>query len=188
MAWLRSVVVGLKLCPWAAPALNAGAIRVRIHNNDDLEALTQMVLEEALALAAMPEAGGNATVLIGAPHALDDFDDFLQLTGVVEGLIDDLGLRGKVQLASFHPQYKVRKTSGHERIGLHMNVGHIQPIVCETNIFWPPEPTQFADSTPETDVENHTNRSPMPILHLLREIEVSNNSAAHCQNLAGSRR
>lgn len=112
MAWLRSVVVGLKLCPWAAPALNAGAIRVRVHNDEDLEALTQMVLEEALALAAMPEAGGNATVLIGAPHALDDFDDFLQLTSVVEGLIDDLRLRGKVQLASFHPQYTVRKRTG----------------------------------------------------------------------------
>lgn len=108
-AWLRELVIGLKLCPWAAPALNAGAIRVRIHPDDDLEALTQAVLEEAVALAGMPEAAGakNATVLIGTPRALADFGEFLDFAGVVDDLIDELGLRGKVQLASFHPDYTV---------------------------------------------------------------------------------
>jgi hypothetical protein len=108
MAWLRDLVIGLKLCPWAAPALNAGAIRVRIHPDDDLEALTQTMLEEAAALAAMPKVGGtNATTLIGVPNALADFDAFLDYAAVVDGLIDECGLRGKVQLASFHPDYMV---------------------------------------------------------------------------------
>lgn len=140
LAWLKELVIGLKLCPWAAPALNAGAIRIRIHggDNEDLEALTKLLLEEAMALAGMPEAGGrNATVLIGVPNALSDFDAFLEYAAVIDDLIDELGLRGKVQLASFHPNY------------------------------------QFADSTPETEEEDYTNRAPIPLLHLLREVEVS---------------
>lgn len=140
LAWLRELVIGLKLCPWAAPALNAGAVRVRIYLGDDndLEALTQLVLEEATSLAGMPEAAGagNATVLVGVPHALADFEAYLDYAAVVDDLIDELGLRGKVQLASFHPAYR------------------------------------FADSTPETEVEDFTNRSPLPLLHLLREVEV----------------
>ena len=139
LAWLQKVVIGLKLCPWAASALNAGAIRIRIHPDGDLGALTQTVLEEAAELAAMPETSGgrNATVLIGVPRALQSFEDeFLEYAAVVDDLIDELGLRGRVQLASFHPDYT------------------------------------FADSTPEADVENFTNRSPMPVLHLLRECEV----------------
>lgn len=140
LAWLKELVIGLKLCPWAAPALNAGAIRIRIHGGDDedLEALTKLLLEEAMALAGMPEAGGrNATVLIGVPNALSDFDAFLEYAAVIDDLIDELGLRGKVQLASFHPNYR------------------------------------FADSTPETEEEDYTNRAPIPLLHLLREVELS---------------
>lgn len=138
LAWLKELVIGLKLCPWAAPALNAGAIRIRIHpgGDDDLEELTQTVIEEAVTLAGMPEAGRNATVLIGAPYALGDFDEFLDYAAVVDDLIDELGMRGKVQLATFHPRFI------------------------------------FEDSTPETEVEDYTNRSPFPLLHLLREVEV----------------
>src|SRR5262249_44339528 len=51
-------------------------------------------------------------------------------------IVDDLGLRGVIQIASFHPQY------------------------------------QFAGTKPEA-IENYTNRSPYPMLHLLREESVS---------------
>ena len=49
-----------------------------------------------------------------------------------EQRIEELGLTGVIQLASFHPRY------------------------------------QFADTDPDS-VENYTNRSPYPMLHLLRE-------------------
>jgi hypothetical protein len=62
-----------------------------------------------------------------------DYNDFL---GAGERLVAALGLRGVIQLASFHPGY------------------------------------QFAGTAPDA-VENYTNRSPYPMLHLLREASVS---------------
>lgn len=141
LKWLQDLVIGYKLCPWAAPALNANAIKIIVHPEDaNLEVLVETAMQEASLLATMPEGpeGRNLTTLIGVPGtALADFQDFLDVAGAVDECLDELDLRGKVQLASFHPDYR------------------------------------FADSTPGTDVENFTNRSPMPILHLLREVEVT---------------
>ena len=70
------------------------------------------------------------------PHVLDDFLDYNDFLGAAESLIEKLGQRGIVQLASFHPGYR------------------------------------FAGTDPEA-VENYTNRSPYPMLHLLREESIS---------------
>jgi hypothetical protein len=61
-----------------------------------------------------------------------DFNDFLDLA---DAALEELGLEGTLQVASFHPQY------------------------------------QFAGSEPG-DIGNHTNRSPHPTLHLLREASI----------------
>jgi len=141
LKWLQEVVIGYKLCPWAAPALNSNAIKIMVHPEDaNLEVLVETAVKEASLLASMPDGaeGRNLTTLIGVPGAaLADFQDFLDVAGAVDDCLGELDLRGKVQLASFHPDYR------------------------------------FADSTPGADVENFTNRSPMPILHLLREVEVT---------------
>jgi|EP00624_Nannochloropsis_granulata_P000870 hypothetical protein len=139
--WLQDLVIGFKLCPWAGPALNANAIKIMVHPEDsNLEVLIETAIKEASLLASMPDGPErqNLTTLIGVPGTkLADFQDFLDLAGTVDDFLDELQLRGKVQLASFHPDYR------------------------------------FADTSPGADVENFTNRSPMPILHLLREVEVS---------------
>lgn len=141
LKWLQDLVIGYKLCPWAAPALNADAIKIMVHPDDaNLEVLVETAIKEASLLASMPDGPEerNLTTLIGVPGSLlSDFQDFLDAAGAVDDCLDELDLRGKVQLASFHPDYR------------------------------------FADSTPGADAENFTNRSPMPILHLLREVEVS---------------
>lgn len=139
--WLQDLVIGFKLCPWAGPALNANAIRIVVHPEESsLEVLFETAMKEASLLATMPDGPEeqNLTTLIGVPGStLADFQDFLDVAGTVDDFLDELQLRGKVQLASFHPDYR------------------------------------FADSRPGADVENFTNRSPIPILHLLREVEVS---------------
>ncbi len=139
LSWLQTMVIGYKLCPWAAPALNADAIKVVVHpEGQDLDGLVATVLQEAAVLSSLPEGpeGRNLTTLIAVPGPLlADFQDFLDLAATVDDCLDEVDLRGLVQLASFHPQYK------------------------------------FADST--NDVENYTNRSPLPLLHLLREMEIT---------------
>ena len=82
--WLERVVIGLKLCPWASPALNTKAITILIHRGDDLEGIAQVILEQVTKLSEIPDdSPQNATVLIGLPNVLEDFDEYLDFNGYV---------------------------------------------------------------------------------------------------------
>ena len=76
------------------------------------------------------------TTLLIHPWALNDFAEYNEFLEVCDGAVQQLGLEGELQVASFHPQY------------------------------------QFAGTAPY-DVENCTNRSPFPMLHLLREESIT---------------
>jgi uncharacterized protein len=76
------------------------------------------------------------TTLLIHPWVLNDFAEYNEFLEVCDGAVEELGLEGELQVASFHPQY------------------------------------QFAGTAPG-DVENCTNRSPFPMLHLLREESVA---------------
>jgi hypothetical protein len=75
------------------------------------------------------------------PRVLADFMDYNAFLDAADGKVDSLGLRGEIQIASFHPRY------------------------------------QFAGTTPD-DIGNYTNRSPYPMLHLLREASIERAVAA----------
>ena len=47
-----------------------------------------------------------ATTLLAFPHALHDFADYLWFLDDAQELLQEAGLEGVVQLASFHPQYR----------------------------------------------------------------------------------
>ncbi|CBN74358.1 conserved unknown protein [Ectocarpus siliculosus] len=172
LRWIRSTVIGLNLCPWAAGALVGGQLRVLVHPAqqplpaatdyqerlpgsdvgggvskdsgassdaaDLLEGLVEVATGEAVALSALGgEAAANATTLVVArPPLAQGFEEFLSVAGAVDEFIDESGLRGKVQLATFHPQYRF-------------------------------------EGSEEDDASNYTNRSPYPVLHLLLEDQVS---------------
>src|SRR5207249_2406962 len=110
-------------------------IRYAVSGATDEKALLEDLAGELQMLAAAPVESVETTLLIH-PLALGDFLDYNDFLGVAERLVKDLGLRGVIQLASFHPDYR------------------------------------FADADPDA-VENYTNRSPHPMLHLLREESVS---------------
>jgi hypothetical protein len=76
------------------------------------------------------------------PTLFADFLDFNEVVGIAEEAIEEHGLEGVLQIASFHPRF------------------------------------QFAD-TEADDITNYTNRSPYPILHLLREDSISRAVAAY---------
>jgi hypothetical protein len=65
-----------------------------------------------------------------------DFLDYNDFLGDAERCVEDLGLRGVLQIASFHPDYRFASTD--------------------------------ADAA-----ENYSNRSPYPMLHLLREESIT---------------
>jgi len=133
--WIASVVIGLNLCPFARRVFQGEKIRYTVSDAGDEEALAEDLARELEALAAAPIESVETTLLIH-PLVLGDFIDYNDFLSVGERLVKHLGLRGVIQLASFHPGY------------------------------------QFADAGPDA-VENYTNRSPYPMLHLLREESVT---------------
>jgi len=133
--WVSSVVIGLNLCPFARHVFAADKIRYVVSDARDEAGLLNDLVDEMKALVSTPISAFETTLLIH-PCVLGAFLDYNDFLGAGERLIEDLGQRGKVQLASFHPDY------------------------------------QFAGTQPGA-VENYTNRSPYPMLHLLREESIT---------------
>jgi hypothetical protein len=92
-------------------------------------------------LAAADPAEVETTLLIH-PNVLNDFLDYNDFLDITDAAVEELGLTGTIQVASFHPQYR------------------------------------FADTEADA-IENYSNRSPHPMLHLLREESVERVLAAY---------
>lgn len=138
-AWLETVVIGLRLCPFAASPYQRGLVRYRVSEQQTVEGLTEELGQELEHLAAA-DARNCETSLLIHPHVLVDFLDYNQFLDRADAVLAGLGLEGELQIASFHPDY------------------------------------QFAGSA-ANDIENYSNRSPYPMLHLLRESSVTRAAA-----------
>jgi hypothetical protein len=139
-AWVDRVVIGLNLCPFAKAVQVKGLVRYVVSEATDTDALLADLRDELQLLAATAPTQIDTTILIH-PQVLTDFIDYSYFLPKADGVLKALGLRGELQIASFHPDY------------------------------------QFADTAPG-DITNATNRSPYPILHLLREESIDRAVAA----------
>jgi hypothetical protein len=142
-AWLQRVVIGLNLCPFAKAVEVKGQIRYVVSEAREPAALREALATELRALAAAEPELVDTTLLIH-PLVLGDFLAYNDFLDDAEALVEELGLSGRIQIASFHPHY------------------------------------QFAGTAPD-DIANYTNRSPYPMLHLLREASVSRALATFAQ-------
>src|SRR5262245_22057903 len=133
--WVSSVVIGLDLCPFARRVFAADKIRYVVSDAADEGGLLSDLAREVQALVSSPVSAVETAALIH-PRVLGAFLDYNEFLDAAERLIEDLGQRGVIQLASFHPGYR------------------------------------FAGAGPGA-VENYTNRSPYPMLHLLREASIA---------------
>ncbi len=102
--WLDEFVVGLDLCPFARPLLGAHGLRIAQCEETDTAALRRAFLSELDLLQRSTEED-IATTLLAFPHALRNFDDYLDFLEDAQDLVVEAGLEGLVQLASFHPDY-----------------------------------------------------------------------------------
>ena len=103
-SWLADCVVGLNLCPFARPLLGAARLRIAICSETQPQALRQAFLQELDLLLRSAEEE-VATTLLAFPAALGDFHDYLGFLEEAQSLLEEAGLQGVVQLASFHPRY-----------------------------------------------------------------------------------
>ncbi|NRO98383.1 DUF1415 family protein [Paraburkholderia sp. NMBU_R16] len=103
--WLVRAVIGLNLCPFAKAVHAKGQIRYVVSDARDMEgALTE--LEAELKWLAEADPAQVDTTLLILPHALGAFLEFNDCVFFAERLVDQLGLQGMLQIASFHPDYR----------------------------------------------------------------------------------
>ena len=141
--WLKDVVIGLNLCPFAAKPFGDKRIRIEVFEGDTEAGLLEMLQSELTLMDERPIENqppeetetGIETTLIVIPNMLHNFDTYNQFLDLVDALLDKFSWTGQYQIASFHPQY------------------------C------------FAGTVPDSP-ENLTNRSPYPLLHIIREASI----------------
>jgi len=139
-AWVEHAVIGLNLCPFAKAVQVKDLMRCVCSDVRDTDALLAVLRAELQWLTDTPMDEVETTLLVH-PQVLQDFLDYNDFLAEADALLEQMGLDGTLQIASFHPQY------------------------------------QFA-GTHADDIENATNRSPYPTLHLLREASIDRAVAA----------
>jgi hypothetical protein len=117
MEWVRRVVVGWNLCPFADRPLREGALHLNTVRGMDEETILGVVLGEMLVRKETP-----GTTLVIAPECYpDDFESYLQfVTALEEDLMEEYELHGHVQVAPFHPLFEFAG-SGKEGIDNYTN-------------------------------------------------------------------
>lgn len=102
--WLDRAVIGLNLCPFAKAVVVKDQIRFVVSEARTPEALALQLQQELQHLAAADPEVLDTTLLIH-PQVLQDFGDYNDFLDVADALLDELGLDGELQIASFHPDY-----------------------------------------------------------------------------------
>lgn len=103
--WLERAVIGLNLCPFAKAVHVRGQVHYAVSAATDEDALLARLSVELNELVATSSDVRDTTLLI-APNCLLDFLDFNDFLGAADAALDELGLDGVLQIASFHPHYQ----------------------------------------------------------------------------------
>jgi hypothetical protein len=113
--WIEKAVIGLNLCPFAKAVYVKNQVRYVVSHAPHLDGLLEDLDRELDFLAAADPEAVDTTLLIHTTLLPDflDFNDFMQL---VEATVDEHGLEGVIQVASFHPQFQFEGT-GPDDIG-----------------------------------------------------------------------
>ena len=103
--WLEKAVIGLNLCPFAKAVYVKNQVRLVVSQARHADDLLEELDRELDLLVATPADEIDTTLLIH-PTLFDDFLDFNDFLEIAEGVVDEHGLEGVVQLVSFHPGFQ----------------------------------------------------------------------------------
>ena len=107
--WLEQAVIGLNLCPFAKAVHTRGQIRWVESSATDVQGLMSDLVHELQLLAAADPEAVDTTLLVH-PQVLGDFLDYNDFLDLADAALEELGLIGALQIASFHPQYQFEGT------------------------------------------------------------------------------
>jgi len=108
--WIEKAVIGLNLCPFAKAVYVKNQVRYVVSRAPHLDGLLEDLDRELDFLAAADPEEIDTTLLIH-PTLLPDFLDFNDFLQLAEAAVDEHGLEGVIQLASFHPQFQFADTA-----------------------------------------------------------------------------
>ena len=103
--WLEKAVIGLNLCPFAKAVYVKNQVRLVVSQARHADDLLEELDRELELLGNTPAAEIDTTLLIH-PTLFDDFLDFNDFLEIAESVLDEHGLEGVLQLASFHPKFQ----------------------------------------------------------------------------------
>lgn len=111
--WLEAAVIGLNLCPFAKSVHVKRQVRYAVSDARTEEELLGDLVDELQRLQAASPDEVDTTLLIH-PWVLGDFLDYNAFLGIAEDAVEELGLGGELQVASFHPQYQFADAPPHD--------------------------------------------------------------------------
>lgn len=107
--WLERIVIGLNLCPFARAVVAKQQVRYVLSDATTPGALLETLGEELIRLRDTPATEIDTTLIVH-PQVLTDFLDYNDFLDDADGLVEELGLEGILQVASFHPRYQFAGT------------------------------------------------------------------------------
>ena len=107
--WIEKAVIGLNLCPFAKAVYVKNQVRYVVSHAPHLDGLLEDLDRELDFLAAADPEAVDTTLLIH-PTLLPDFLDFNDFMQLAEAALDEHGLDGVIQIASFHPAFQFEGT------------------------------------------------------------------------------
>ena len=108
--WLKEVVIGLNLCPFAALPFAQETVRYVVLETDDGSEILESIRVEMRRLVETP-AIILETALLVLPLAFKNFLDFNDFLYTANTLLEQEGWEGELQIASFHPHYQFAGTA-----------------------------------------------------------------------------
>ena len=104
MNWIRKVVIGLNLCPFAEKPLRQNQLKVSVVRGNDDEDVAAAVVYELISRS--DEKNDGTTVVVAPDFYPNDFERYMDLVQYIEDdVMEEHDLHGIVQIAPFHPQF-----------------------------------------------------------------------------------
>ena len=103
--WIQSFVFGLNLCPFSGGVIKS--MKITVNRKDISKSNTESIelCDDILREAQYLIDGKAPTTLIVLPEFNQNFDNFLELCSIIEGVLEENKLDNRIQVASFHPLY-----------------------------------------------------------------------------------
>lgn len=115
--WLTQVVIALNLCPFAEHPWARNRVRIEVFTENNEDAFKDALIGE-LQLLNTTLSSETETTLIATPQLFGDFFDFNLFLEHANVLLKREGLKGKIQIASFHPAFQFTGVSHDDKQNL----------------------------------------------------------------------